>query len=1048
MDAASRTKIREELHTNFLVEAAAGTGKTTKLVERMVELVRTGTCKIDQLVAVTFTRKAASELRDRFQLALREKLQKLEKVGQTQSEFYAALRVATDQVGQAFIGTIHSFCAGLLRERPIEFGVEPAFRELDENEDRELKKQAWQETMNDLIADGSPLVARLKELGLENQPLEKCFRQFLDFQDIPLWPADAPDEIDVDELKRETLSYIEEMRPLLPLFPADRGGDKMMAQYEKIVRMSDRSFRDPRDFFSLLELFDKSDGSTLKCWHDRDIAKSNKTRWLKFREDFAGPGMAYWARKRYPFVLELLQLAVAIYQKLRRASEGLGFDDLLRLAAVGLKRQSELRKYFQGKYTHILVDEFQDTDPIQAEMLLYLTSEDTDQQDWTQCVPKPGSLFLVGDPKQSIYRFRRGDIVTYKQVQDIFTNSGGQVLPLVKNFRSGQTVREWVNSVFQEKFGTEANQYGPAARNMVQGRLNAPDSETEESFQGVFKLTIAARRIEDATAEEAQSIARFIRHAIDTKLALPRRAGELKAGQGPAQPRDFLIIPYGKKRIEYYKEALDQLGIPCEVNGANAFQDLSGLDALLCCLRALEDPNNPVYLLAVLRNCVFALDDQSLFALKLAKGRFNFLAPLPDGLEKEVREKLEPAFARLKSYHRMLHSMPHASALIRIAQDLGLLAESAAGSEGNVQAGSLLKALEAIRQESHNFDNAADAINCLERVLEADESTASPALPNDGNVVRVMNLHKAKGLEAPVVFLASTVKAMDHKVHVHVDRSASETAGYLAITTEKEPPSRGSREVAVPLAWEEWQSQEKQFLQAEELRLLYVAATRAESCLVISKGSNNCRWAPLYNHLGGVAELPTPHMVQPNRGTQEAAGAEAVLCSVGTWLPAWNTARQQSYQFEAAKTLGLQGKSRPKWEASGDYGHNWGSAMHDLLEAFGRNAKSDLNSLARMLCEEYELDSARSEELLATAQSVIRSKLWERARSANQCFVELPFDTPSQDANPIPTAVRGVIDLVFQEDQGWVIVDYKTDDVSVAQIPEAVNYYRGQLQQY
>ena len=153
-DTITRNRIESELDKNFIVEAAAGTGKTTSLVNRMVALVRTGTCRIDQLAAVTFTRKAAAELRERFQAALRNKATESET---NDSNELQRLATAADQVNQAFVGTIHSFCATLLRERPIEFGVDPAFRELDEKDDRLLREQAWQENIADLIASRDPL---------------------------------------------------------------------------------------------------------------------------------------------------------------------------------------------------------------------------------------------------------------------------------------------------------------------------------------------------------------------------------------------------------------------------------------------------------------------------------------------------------------------------------------------------------------------------------------------------------------------------------------------------------------------------------------------------------------------------------------------------------------------------------------------------------------------------------------------------------------------------------------------------------------------------
>jgi ATP-dependent helicase/nuclease subunit A len=192
-----------------------------------------------------------------------------------------------------------------------------------------------------------------------------------------------------------------------------------MDRYETIVRSSGKDWNRLGNFFNLLDKFDTSHGGTQKYWHDPSAAKLETQRWNQFRETVAKPAMQYWCRVRYQFVVDFLRRAVSVYERLKLATGGLDFNDLLLTSTRGLKSQPELRKYFQSRYTHLLVDEFQDTDPIQAEMILYVTSANVNQQEWHKCAPNPGSLFLVGDPKQSIYRFRRGDIVTYNRVKEV-----------------------------------------------------------------------------------------------------------------------------------------------------------------------------------------------------------------------------------------------------------------------------------------------------------------------------------------------------------------------------------------------------------------------------------------------------------------------------------------------------------------------------------------------------------------------------------------------------------------------------------------------------
>ena len=1051
-DAVTRLRICEELDKNFMVEAAAGTGKTTSIVNRMVSLVADGTCKIEHLAAVTFTRIAAAELRERFQLALRRRAAEHRDETPDEQAIRERLLYASDNSSRAFVGTIHSFCASLLRERPVEFGVDPAFRELNEKEDLQLREQAWLENISDLIGSGDPLIDKLDELGLDRHLIKKRFNSFIEHRDVDNWPHAVPPGIDIADIQRQTRDYIDAMRRMIPLFPTARGTDKLMDRYETIVRSSGKDWARLGNFFNLLERFDTSHGGTQKFWHDKTVAKSETQRWQQFRDAVAKPAMQYWCRVRYQFVVDFLRRAVTVYKRLKMANGGLDFNDLLLTSSRGLREQPELRKYFQSRYTHLLVDEFQDTDPIQAEMILYLTSANVNQKDWQKCAPKPGSLFLVGDPKQSIYRFRRGDIVTYNRVKEIFLASGGEVLALVKNFRSRTELREWNNQIFQEKFLTEADQYTPAAENMVQGRVDAQDSGTSDSHLcGVHRLSVDIdANIDEATEQEADSIARFIRHAIDSGMSVPRTQREIELGQSHAvEARDFLIIPWGKKRIGVFRAALEVYGIPCEVTGGNAFSGIYELGVLIDCLRAIDDPHNPIHFLAVLRDGLFGFSDRELYRFKRAGGRFAFTSPVPEKLDYELKARFQDATERFKRYQVWLRALPFTVAVSRVAEDLGLIASAAAGSEGNVTAGGLLKAIEWLRQHSFDFDSASDLISFLEELLEVDETEGCTALPPDANVVRVMNLHKAKGLEAPIVFLADTTMKYVHPVLCHIDRSGSEAVGYMGITAEN--GKWATKDVATPENWQGFQEEEQRYLNAEADRLLYVAATRAACAMIVSVGKGNSNWSGLHSYLNDAPEIKIPsdqQIQKTSRKLKSKPKPKAKLLSSDQIALKWTTAAQPNYAIATAKELGLKGTSRPRWETSGDYGYQWGSAVHELLAICTKSPKADLRPSAITLASEYDLGSERVDELLTTVKSVTKSEIWKRAQAALQCFSELPFETSIKDEAGRPTIVRGVIDLIFEEPEGWVIVDYKTDDLGGNDVTEALAFYRGQLQQY
>jgi ATP-dependent helicase/nuclease subunit A len=274
-------------------------------------------------------------------------------------------------------------------------------------------------------------------------------------------------------------------------------------------------------------------GVVQKKWPGgRDQAKAEEACWNDFITQYAEPALKLWRQHRYEKVLRAVQPATAIYERLRHDLGRLNYQDLLMKAAGLLRSRPNVRRYFRKRFTHLLVDEFQDTDPVQAEVMLLLTADDGDQTDWRQCRPVPGSLFVVGDPKQSIYRFRRADIVTYNQVRDIIQANDGLVVRLWTNFRSAEPVVEWVNGVFDKVLPSESTVYSPANVPLETGRTEAAKGD----LRGVYALRIPGEltRQEKVIAYDADFIARFIRKALDGAVTLARSDKEL--WRHPASP--------------------------------------------------------------------------------------------------------------------------------------------------------------------------------------------------------------------------------------------------------------------------------------------------------------------------------------------------------------------------------------------------------------------------------------------------------------------------------------------------------------------------------
>ena len=1060
-DRQARERILRDLDTTLFVEAAAGTGKTTCLVGRMVELIAAGGCEIGRLAAVTFTRKAAAELRGRFTARLELETRRAQTAAGPRA---ARLAGALARSEHCFIGTIHSFCARLLRERPIEAGVDLAFEEIDDEADAILRDRAWSEFGAELFAAGDPRIARLGELGIHFGQLKPSFTTFAAYPDVAEWPAPEVRLGDLAPARQALERYLSRIRALAPGFPAERGTDRLMARYESIERLArHRDAARPVHLLEMLEEFDRPHGATQKYWPGgaKGGVKAEIETWDNFRDEVAAPFVARWREMRYAAVMPLLKGAVEVYDRLRADAGVLNFQDLLLKSSQLLRDNRLVREYFRERFTHLFVDEFQDTDPLQAEVVLFLSADNPAQTDWRACRPRPGSLFVVGDPKQSIYRFRRADIGIYEQVKRIVRESGGVVVALDASFRTLPELVAWGNGIFGPPIFTEPgaqDRYSPEAHPLTFGRPAAAPG----GLAGIHTITVAGPPTTDGDDDtDDRRIARFIRHAIDAKLPVPRTAREEGGGKPPwATPGDFLIVTWRRRHLDRYGAALQQLGIPHLVSGGSAWGQVGELGLLAGCLRAIVEPENPVALVGALRGELFGLSDVELYDFKKAGGRFSYNAPLPEGLEEPARERFEDAFARLRRCAGWLRTMPPVAALERMAFDLGLVLRALAGPGGDGRAGSIGKAFAILRAQSADLGSAAGVVDLLERLIEEETPfDGLPARAPESSVVRVMNLHKVKGLEAPVVFLADPGGKPRGGCLLHVDRTGERVAGYLAVEHQSGPFAR--KILAHPHDWDLFEEEEQNFESAERNRLLYVAATRAGNQLVVTRrpgrGSHYSPWEFFREWLADAPELPDPGPQRAPASDSVTVGAAEIAAAEAAVAARWHQAGAATYDLRGAKELALSAPELHRRPAAGEHGTEWGTVIHFLLETALREPGRDLSAQARAALEEQGLPTSRAPEALAVVAAVRASEIWGRAFAAGRLLVEAPFEICLQpgdalvralgvaDASAVrsvlpgtegegqgagaavPVLVRGVIDLVFREPAGWVVVDWKTD---------------------
>lgn len=871
-DEEARRKIAEELEINILVEAGAGSGKTTSLIKRMVNLIVQGRCKVEEMAAITFTRKAAAELREKFQDGLEKKFR-----AAANPQIKQKLGEALLNLDRCFLGTIHAFCARLLRERPVEAGIDPGFEELDELQEAVLIDRAWQEYLLWVKLNRPELLAGIAKTGVSPAEMKGFFHTFSRYPEVEVFWAASPVP-DFSDALQNLDALLQKVYPFIPVPPHEDRYDPLQEKIREARHMLDKFEQgNPVYAAKVLSLFAGAAGITQKLWTDKEEAKGAREQFADFRQSQAGPLLQRWREYCYGQIVSFLLPGRKFLADFKDQHSVLGFNDLLFKAAQMLRESPAIREYFQLKYRCLLVDEFQDTDPLQSEVMFCLTGDDLHQKNWQKLSPKPGSLFVVGDPKQSIYRFRRADIDTYNLVKKLIAAGGGKVLSLTTNFRCLQPLGDFNNRVFGQLLAPQENRY-----QALFSPVDAWRKEGEGTACGVKILPVAAEytRKEEIVRQDARQIASFIRQALQGRLSLARSQEEKRAGlTATPRPGDFLIILSYKDLMEIYARALEEGGIPVNMTGSSSLAESLELRELLKLLQYLDDPDNQVLLVAVLKGLFFGISDEMLYRFKMSGGRFNPWAPLPAGAGPDLKEFLGGAFSRLVLYLQWKENDPPAVVLDRIIADSGLVPFTLVRPLGERSCSYFYQVLEYVRQGERGCgDSFRQMVVLVENLLHTNVEEELELDASRGDCVRLMNLHKAKGLEAPVVILAHPCKRVEvspERIDSHIVRIGEKPIGYFSFIQRK---GYQRIKIAQPPGWENYAAEEQRYLEAEKIRLLYVAATRARNLLIISTGGKDNRKNPWRELLAGSAAdyIDTIEITETDEETATFSPAETL----------------------------------------------------------------------------------------------------------------------------------------------------------------------------
>lgn len=1022
-DQQARDKIAEALDRNMMVLAGAGAGKTHALVQRMVNAVEKGVVAVDQISAITFTRKAAGEMRGRFFSELKSRAQKAD--GQDLKRIQNAL----EKVDQCFIGTIHSFCGQLLRERPVEAGLPPDFSEVEEREEAVMRREAWDAFVQQSFLSEDPRLAKFEELGLRPEDLYGFFQRRYQFSDVPLVcePVQKPDlSTAVSQLK----AFLQHTEAHIPDPLPGRRDSLQTALTRARSFLSNRGIHSDSDRIELLQILTGNLGVTLKSWApNQDFAKYLRDTLLsEFQTESLNPTLTKWRQYIYRFAAPYVDDAVAEYARTRRESGRLTFQDLLVLAARLLRDHPEVRHHFQDRYRCLFVDEFQDTDPIQAEILLYLTGENLQEPDWRKLTPRPGSLFLVGDGKQSIYRFRRADVETFDLVRNRIDDTNGDIVGLNTNFRSVGHLCDWINTAFEPLFAAHEKPYQAEFAPLFKYR---PDGENVAVHRISIPKVYRNSRSQIA-AEDAERIANFIATTINGEDA-------------SASPGDFLILTRTSGYLSHYAQALEEHSIPFEITGGNRLGEADVLHTLIDFLETVYMPDNPLPLLAYLRGDLVGLGDDTLYAFKKAGGDFNWTRDLPKGMDRKLHRTFEQAYDHLKKASKWLQSLSPDTAIARCVQRLGLLPFVRTLPMGETHAGNLIRILSLVREWSAQGLHWGQVVTELRALIDdRDYKIEQMTIPSaQEDVVRLMNLHQAKGLQGKIVFLADPYDTSYTRYgpEFHVSRTSDDPFLALPITKPRGPYQR--EVVAEPVGWEDAEAEETQFLQGEELRLLYVAATRAENLLIIStydEKPDHGPWSPLYPHLKNVPELAYDNRLSHPTSETPSTKTPSVELERKQRDQFWQAVKKESFKVaqvtddRAGIAYSDEGRS-----ATGK-GAAYGTVIHQIFDdAINMRLPDDPTSYVAHLLQEAGADAGFLPHALEALQQFRNSEIWKEIQTSEIVYTEVPFAVSQAADNASSNEIiRGIIDLVYRLPGGWKIVDYKTNTVKTDEDVQAL----------
>lgn len=1073
-DDDARAEIRAGLDENLFVDAGAGSGKTSALVGRVVASVMgENPVPLAKTAVVTFTEKAGAELRDRLRAAF-EKV----RIDAHDRHTLRLAQDALDDLDAAAIGTLHSFAQRVLAAFPIQAGMPPLVEVLDEVGSSVAFDARWSVMWRRMLDDDAlaePLHLALA-VGVKEEQLRFLARRFgNDWDLIESHVLNAPERgmvlPDTGPLARRATLVAEAASGCRDDSDLFLGVIRTVAGW--VGRFG--AATDHREQFALVrELSNLKLGRGGRAGNWPDLAGLKDE--VKALAADAGEVAGLYGDAALRPLARWIAAALLDDARLRVASGALEFHDLLVASRDLLRTSGDARAALQQTYPRLLLDEFQDTDPIQIELAVRIAGgRDADAADWRDVVLPPGSLFVVGDPKQSIYRFRRASIATYLDAGDRL----GRRLSLTTNFRTVPPVLDWVNAVF-EKVITEKPQAQPryealgAARTITGddgSALHGPTVTMLGAEPHPAKTPVGPQR--DAEAAEVASVIRSALAegwTVGEEYEEPQPDGSIvkKTRFRPLAARDIAILIPARTSLPFLEDALDAAAIPYRTESSSLVYQSTEIRSLLAAARAIADPTDQLSAVTALRSALFGCGDDDLFAYKRDGGAFTVSAPVPEALDDTPTGR---AMSYLNGLFRRSRWMAPAELLTTLAVDRRVL-EAASVTEPSSRARDQWGRVRFVIDQARAWADVEhgglrEYLAWAAHQSQDGARVAESLLPEtDLDVVRIMTVHAAKGLEFGMVVLSGLSSHPNRQSGVRL--LWGENTYSVSLTSSLQTTEFAD---AAPL--------DEQMDDEERRRLLYVGATRARDHLVVSlHRAERDAVSTAAEILADVGALDVPGVTVFRPGpTSAPEGARREPPGPGPSWHDWSVdteaARAASRAPSAITASGLEGTEPDvSWAIAevaedpvaaelvaggakggrdvelapwlkGRYGNLIGRAVHGTLQAVGGDPSLvDAVASAQALAEGIPLLASH---VGSYVRSALATDVVQRA-FASEHWSELYVGADGDDG----LVHEGFIDLLFRDADGaLVIVDYKTDTATDAEALAArAGHYAPQLQAY